>query len=162
MGDLAPSLESAVGDPVGSIKAKSAKQEPYAALPHSQSIRMLILEPGGLADPLKGRLESAAIDSAGSYEALSYVWGTSEQVDSISIRYGNNEWRVDLTASLKANLLRLRFSDNPRRLWVDQICINQFDVAERSQQVQLVTYIIAKKLVRRSYRIIRLHTILRR
>lgn len=149
MSGLAPSLESAVGNPLGSIKAKSAKQEPYAALPHGQSIRMLILE-------------SAAIDSAGSYEALSYIWGTSEQVDSISIRYGNNEWLVDLTASLNENLLRLRFSDNLRRLWVDHICINQPDVAERSQQVPLVTYIIAKKLVRRSYRIIKVHTILRR
>ena len=119
-------------EPVGSIIAKRAKQEPHAALPHSQSIRMLILEPGGLADPLKGRPESAAIDSTGSYEALSYVSGTSEQVDNISIRYGNNEWPVDLTASLIEHLLRLRFSANPRRLWVDQICINQSDVAERS------------------------------
>ena len=162
MGDLALSLEFSVGDFVGSSEANSEKGKSYAALPDGQSIRMLILEPGELADPLKGRLEPVAIDSAGSYKALSYVWGTSNQVDNICIRHGNNEWPVDLTASLKETLLRLRFSDKPRRLWVDQICINQSDVAERSQQVQLVTYIIAKKLVRRSYRIIKLHTILRR
>ena len=87
MSGLAPSLESAVGEPVGPIKAKSAKQEPHAALPHSQFIRMLILEPGDLADPFRGRLESAAIDSAGSYEALSYVSGTSDQSDNMSIQF---------------------------------------------------------------------------
>ncbi len=138
MGGLAPSLESSVGDFVGSGKANSAKGEPYAALPDGQSIRMLILEPGEIADPLKGRLEPADIDSAGSYEALSYVWGTSNQVDNITIWHENTEWPVDLTASLKETLLRLRFPDKQRRLWVDQICINQSDVAERSQQVQFM------------------------
>ena len=138
MGDLAPSLDSSVGDFVGSGKANNTKGEPYAVLPNGQSIRMLILEPGELADPLKGRLEPTDIDAAGSYEALSYVWGKSNQVDNISIRHGNNEWPVDLTASLKETLLRLRFPDKQRRLWVDQICINQSDVAERSQQVQFM------------------------
>ena len=138
MGDLAPSLKSSVGDFVGSSQANSEKERSYAALPDGQSIRMLILEPGEKADPLKGKLEPAAIDSAGSYEALSYVWGTSKQVDNISIRHGDNEWPVDLTASLKETLLQLRFPDKPRRLWVDQICINQSDVAERSQQVQFM------------------------
>ena len=138
MGDLAPSLKSSVGDFVGSSQADNKKENRYTALPDGQSIRMLILEPGEKADPLKGRLESAAIDSAGSYEALSYVWGTSKQVDNISIRHGDNEWPVDLTASLKETLLQLRFPDKPRRLWVDQICINQSDVAERSQQVQFM------------------------
>ena len=131
-------LESSLGGFVGSSQANSEKGKPYAALPDGQSIRMLILEPGEKADPLKGRLEFTAIDSAGSYEALSYVWGTSKQVDNISIRHGNNEWPVDLTASLKESLLRLRFPDKTRRLWVDQICINQSDVAERSQQVQFM------------------------
>lgn len=141
MGELAPSLESSVGDFGPSSKAKSAQGEPYIALPDGHSIRMLILEPGGLAEPLKGRLEVTGIDSAGSYEALSYVWGTSNQSGNISIRNGNNEWPVDLTASLKETLLRLRFTDRQRRLWVDQICINQSDLAERSQQVQFMNRI---------------------
>ena len=141
MGDLAPLLESSLGDYVHSSKAKSAQGEPYAALPDGHSIRMLILEPGELADTLKGRLELANIDSAGGYEALSYVWGTSNQSGNISIRNGDNEWLVDLTASLKETLLRLRFPDRERRLWVDQICINQSNLAERSQQVQFMNRI---------------------
>lgn len=141
MADLAPLLESSVGDSVRSSKANSAEGKPYAPLPDGQSIRMLILEPGELADPLKGRLEVTSIDSAGNYEALSYVWGTSNQSGNISIANGDNEWPVDLTASLKETLLRLRFTDRRRRLWVDQICINQSDVAERSQQVQFMNRI---------------------
>ena len=141
MGDLGPSVESSIGDLVWSTKANSAEGKPYAALPDGQTIRMLILEPGGLADSLKGRLEVTGIDSAGSYEALSYVWGTSNQSGNISIRNGDNEWPVDLTASLNETLLRLRFPDRERRLWVDQICINQSDLAERSQQVQFMNRI---------------------
>ena len=141
MGDLGPSVESSVGDFVRSTKANSAEGKPYAALPDGKTIRMLILEPGGLADPLKGRLEVTGIDSTGSYEALSYVWGTSNQSGNISIRNGDNEWPVDLTASLKETLLRLRFTDRERRLWVDQICINQSDLSERSQQVQFMNRI---------------------
>ena len=141
MGDLAPSPKPSIGDFVGSGKVNGAKGEPYAALPDDQSIRLLILEPGRPTDPLKGRLESVNVDSAGSYEPLSYVWGTSKLVDQISIRHGNDEWRVDLTISLKGALMRLRFPDKERRLWADQICINQFDVAERSQQVQFMNRI---------------------
>jgi Heterokaryon incompatibility protein (HET) len=141
MGDLPPSPESSVGEFIGSDEAACAQAEPYTALSDDQSIRMLILEPGELTNHLKGRLEIVNIDSAGSYETLSYVWGTSKQVDKISIRHGNSEWSVDLTASLKEALLRLRFPDKQRRLWADQICINQSDVAERSQQVQFMNRI---------------------
>lgn len=134
-------MESSVGDFIPSSKANSAEGKPYAALPDGQTIRLLVLEPGELADSLKARLEVTGIDSAGSYEALSYVWGASSQSGIISIRNGDNEWPVELTDSLKETLLRLRFPDKERRLWVDQICINQSDLAERSQQVQFMNRI---------------------
>lgn len=138
MGDSPPSPESSVGGLIGSNNAHGAQAKPYTALSDSQSIRMLILESGELTDPLKGRPEIVNIDSSRSYETLSYVWGTSKQVEKIFVRHGNNEWSVDLTASLQEALLRLRFPDKQRRLWVDQICINQSDKAERSQQVQFM------------------------
>ena len=138
MGDLPPSPESSIGGFIGSDKADCAQAEPYKALSDGQSIRMLILEPGESSDLLKGRLEIVNIDSAGSYETLSYVWGTAKRVDKIFIRHGNNEWPVDVTAGLKKALLRIRFPDKQRQLWADQICINQSDVAERSRQVQFM------------------------
>ena len=141
MGDIAPSLESSVGDFVRQSKANSGGGKPYAALPDDESIRMLILESGELLDSLKGRLELTNIDLVGSYEAVSYVWGTSNKSDNISIRNGENTWLVSLTAGLKEMLLRLRFLDRERRLWVDQICINQSDLAERSEQVQFMSRI---------------------
>jgi hypothetical protein len=66
-----------------------------------------------------------------SFEALSYVWGTTNDSTIISID-GNF---VSITKSLEAALRHLRLRDCPRSLWIDYICINQDDVEERNRQV---------------------------
>ncbi|KAG8530270.1 uncharacterized protein KY384_004771 [Bacidia gigantensis] len=138
MGDLAPSPTSSIIDVVGPSHATHPELKSYTALPDSHSIRMLVLEPGSPIDPLRGRLEIVDINSAGSYEPVSYVWGTSKLVDKIYTRHGSDDGPLRLTASLKEALVRFRLPDQERRLWADQICINQSDVAERSQQVQFM------------------------
>lgn len=56
---------------------------------------------------------------------------------------------LSITASLLSALKRHRLRDQPRRLWVDQLCINQDDLAERSQQVQFMnkTYANANRVL---------------
>ncbi|KAI9771043.1 MAG: hypothetical protein M1839_002979 [Geoglossum umbratile] len=108
----------------------------YKALP-DQSIRILTLNPGALNDPLEGRLEFFNIASPEKYEPLSYVWGDPERIYEIIC----NGSRLGITASLNDALRQLRQPDQPRRLWVDQICINQDNQAERSQQVQFMNSI---------------------
>jgi hypothetical protein len=88
-------------------------------------------------------LEAFPLDSAGSYEAVSYVWADPELPDSaykILIRDGgNNEGLLVLRGgSIFAALHQLRLPDRPRRIWADQCCINQDDSAERSQQVHFM------------------------
>jgi hypothetical protein len=112
----------------------------YEPLPEGQFIRMLILYPGALDDPLKGEIEFfniASPEKSEKYEPLSYVWGNPDRSHEI-ICAGQ---RLGLTTSLHDALRRLRQPDLPRRLWADQICINQGDKAERSQQIQFMNRI---------------------
>ncbi|CAG8942798.1 unnamed protein product [Penicillium salamii] len=118
-------------------------QYQYQPLQNNDSTRILTLNPGQHDDPLTGMLEAFPLDSAGSYEAVSYVWADPELPDSaykILIRDGGNDEKLLVLrgGSISAALHRLRLPDRPRRIWADQCCINQDDSAERSQQVHLM------------------------
>jgi hypothetical protein len=79
-----------------------------------------------------------------SFEALSYCAGDAEDTQSIQL----NGVDYNVFASLGAALSRLQTSE-PRLLWIDQVCINQSDSAERATQVQLMRdiYIAAAAVV---------------
>jgi hypothetical protein len=101
----------------------------YGPLRQTGEFRLLSLKPG------TGRiLEGEFIDYNNSYEAVSYVWGGSEQADVIYIQ-GRT---LPITMNLSLVLRDLRSSTKSRVLWIDAICINQQDVHERGQQVQLM------------------------
>lgn len=116
----------------------------YRLLSEKGTIRLLTLDPGKLNDPLRGELSIVSVASAGSYEALSYVWAGSGLPDGsaneILLRnIDNNEALLVLRgSSITAALRYLRLPDRPRRIWADQCCINQEDLVERSQQVQFM------------------------
>jgi hypothetical protein len=96
---------------------------------------MLTLSPGALDDPLEGKLELVNIASPGSYESLSYAWGKLERCHEIICagqRLGLTT-RLRITTSLHDALRRPRQPDRPRRLWADQICINQNNMTEQVQ-----------------------------
>ncbi|KAI1567340.1 endo-polygalacturonase precursor [Pyrenophora tritici-repentis] len=77
--------------------------------------------------------------------ALSYVWGLSENPDSIYI----GDCRSEVTPNLHAALLHLRDTSFARILWIDALCINQKDDDEKSGQIQLMAqiYAVAKEVV---------------
>ncbi|EJT76719.1 hypothetical protein GGTG_06635 [Gaeumannomyces tritici R3-111a-1] len=108
----------------------------YQPLPDG-TIRILTLWGGNPDDPLTGVLELVAVDEAGAYEPLSYVWGDNTLTHEI--RLPDAELRI--TSSLYHALRRLRLQTGLRRVWADQICINQSDKLERSQQVQFMNRI---------------------
>jgi hypothetical protein len=89
-------------------------------------------------------LRVVSLDDGPEYEALSYTWGPPFEDQSLQreqILLAGSETRV--TGNLFCALKRLRFSDKPRVLWVDAICINQDDISERSQQVAMMSQIYA-------------------
>jgi hypothetical protein len=108
----------------------------YPKLRYPDSIRVLELQPAvSTSSPLTGRLRSHRIEeNSCKYEALSYVWGdVSETVDLYC------EGRVmGITQNLDSALRHIRYPDRPRYLWVDAICINQSNTAERGHQVRLM------------------------
>ena len=109
----------------------------YAPLPDGPYIRILMLHRGRQSDPLRGELELFNIHKGGDYEPLSYVWGDPSRSYEIIC----NNKSLSLTASLDGALRRVRRDNRPRRIWVDQVSVNQDDVKERSQQVQFMNTI---------------------
>ena len=102
-------------------------------------IRILDLLPGKEEDDVECELRVVTL-GAEEYEAVSYVWG--DLVQGKIIKVDGIEQAV--TASLYAALLRLRNSDSKRFLWVDQLCINQWDKKEKTHQVNLMREIYKK------------------
>ncbi|KAB8278166.1 heterokaryon incompatibility protein-domain-containing protein [Aspergillus minisclerotigenes] len=70
--------------------------------------------------------------SAISYEALSYTWGSTEIVESVQM----NGKILGVTLNLYLALQHLRLQDEDRILWVDGICIDQANHKERGHQVR--------------------------
>ena len=135
-------------DPATSAPSPHEATYEYDPLPDTRSIRILTLDPS--ADPvapLTGTLTICPLDAPhASYETISYAWGTGPRSlklfilrhvadgdDAPSLR------PLAVTQSIHDALCRMRCSDGtPRRLWADQVCINQEDLAERGLQVQLM------------------------
>jgi hypothetical protein len=109
----------------------------YTPLPNGPYIRILTIFPGGLGDPLRGELELFNTDTGGDYEPVSYVWRDPSRSHEIVC----NDKTPSLTASLERALRRIGRANQPRRIWVDQLSINQDDLEERSQQVQFMNTI---------------------
>lgn len=100
-------------------------------------VRILTLLPGTEAE-LQCRLQTCLLAEAssheGGYEALSYCWETHNR----NVILDCSESSIKITKTLDCVLRALRYSDKPRRLWIDQICINQDDDKEKSQQVRIM------------------------
>ncbi|KAF2241962.1 HET-domain-containing protein, partial [Trematosphaeria pertusa] len=77
-------------------------------------------------------LEHARRSNFPDYTALSYTWGSSSDTRPIYVDGGLVEAGVNLEEALRA----LRDHTPTRVLWCDQLCINQGDDAEKSDQVQ--------------------------
>jgi hypothetical protein len=109
-------------------------------------IRLIRLYPAGNRNaPLVCDLRVASLDDNPEYSALSYCWG-----DPIFEHELVCEGKTFLiTAQLSAALRQIRLLEPDRRdlwqaLWVDQICIDQKDEHDKSQQVQLMRRIYSQ------------------
>jgi hypothetical protein len=84
----------------------------------------------------EGRKEFSGLDglisARSQYEALSYVWGPTDDVELITV--DNRHQYLSVTRNLASALRHLRGERRSRRLWIDAICINQRDLDERSSQ----------------------------
>ena len=115
----------------------------YSSLPEG-SIRLIRLLPHqDKNSPIQCQLFDCPLfdsESTYPYEALSYVWGSEEKPQSISM--DNHSFLVG--QNLHAALLHLRSRFLERILWIDAVCIDQGNLAEKGLQVQSMAKIFAK------------------
>ncbi|MCJ1288353.1 hypothetical protein MMC26_007708 [Xylographa opegraphella] len=106
----------------------------YSNLLEDETFRLLRLTNGICTDELQGQLMIHRLSDAPPYEALSYVWGDA----TINGHIKCAGKVLPITPNLTAALYRLRSTSADRLLWVDQLCINQDDLQERSKQVSMM------------------------
>ena len=112
------------------------KIDPYRYSPlYGDQIRLLHLFAGLFHDELTTTLEHVDLKQQPNYEALSYTWGTSFKDCHVSCKTDTGIKKIAITKNLEAALRRLRSVEQTRVIWIDQVCINQDDVKERSSQV---------------------------
>ena len=112
--------------------------------PQKRESRLLILHPAfAQNDEIVCNLSHASFDDelkVPKYEALSYEWGTTPPSYNLIL----NGTPFSIRENLYTALISLRKPREERVLWIDAICINQKDMAERSQQVQIMHLIYSK------------------
>lgn len=109
------------------------------------SIRLLRLLPSEKDQkPLRCELFEYPLQNSSKsshpYEALSYVWGSEDKPETITI----NDHSLNITQNLYTALLHLRDHACSRIIWVDAICIDQADEKEKGHQIQFMAAIFAK------------------
>ncbi|TLD19131.1 hypothetical protein PspLS_09816 [Pyricularia sp. CBS 133598] len=118
-----------------------AKYEYRPLDPSGTEIRLLRLFPAADADsPLQSALLHVDLASKPCYEALSYAWGEPVFVQEVNIKGAGF---IRITENLSLALRRLRLKTEARTLWVDAVCIDQADTAERGHQVTLMQAIFS-------------------
>lgn len=106
-----------------------------------RTIRLLNIEPGYTGSPLCCTLRERSLDDASApYYALSYCWGTGSSPIEITC----NSQPLLVTPNLHAVLLEYRRRGVNTPLWVDAVCINQFNVTERTSQVRMMKTIYSQ------------------
>jgi hypothetical protein len=115
----------------------SANQYPYKPLdPGRNEIRLLRLcEPFEVNDPISCTISHVSLDLNPKYEALSYTWCDRAGDAQLNKKVLLGGHIVSVTWNLEAALRKLLRGDEERVFWIDALCINQTDVAERNEQV---------------------------
>lgn len=137
-------------DPADCSASRPLREYTYAPITGPGTTRVLVLHPArNESDALSGTLCSLELPAGSAeravddpprslsqpYEALSYVWGEHLVTETITL---DDDSILHLTPSIADALRRVRLPETTRAVWADQICVNQRDKSERSQQVKLM------------------------
>ncbi|EME40241.1 hypothetical protein DOTSEDRAFT_108565, partial [Dothistroma septosporum NZE10] len=111
----------------------------YTQLPLSANeIRLLTIAPAAArSDPIICTLHETRLSSStpNSFETISYTWGDASLSGDILV----NGEALRIPASAVAAIRNVRTLDRERVVWIDSVCINQNDLAERGEQVTLMS-----------------------
>lgn len=100
----------------------------YSVLPE-RGIRLLTIHPGSSSDRIKCDILMATLtDLPPFYCALSHVWGSGLEVESILL----NGEEFYVRKNMAETLCCLRRAEQHVTFWVDALCINQDDEDEKN------------------------------
>jgi hypothetical protein len=108
----------------------------HVLLPEMREIRILVLHPGLQGTAIEISVYRLDLDDPDRwrYAALSYTWGDPTITKQILVE-GES---FNVTTNLFGALQHVRSTEEAITIWVDAICINQGDNAEKSGQVALM------------------------
>lgn len=131
-----------------SISLSTTAKQLYDSLPveaETRCIRLLDLDapksrekrskemPSSLS--LTGNLRVVSLDASPVFVSLSYVWG---EIASPAHTVCCQGCELEITANCHEALTHIRKLFGPVAIWVDSICINQQDNAEKASQIPLM------------------------
>ncbi|OAL05488.1 hypothetical protein IQ06DRAFT_265614, partial [Phaeosphaeriaceae sp. SRC1lsM3a] len=105
--------------------------------PKIKQIRYVAVDPGFGDEPISCFLgyvnlrRKRKFSRKLQYQAVSYFWGSIDDTVEITLRCAKRK----VTRNLEALLRAFRLRNTHRILWIDAICINQADAAEKTHQV---------------------------
>lgn len=106
-----------------------------------EDTRIVTILPGTFNDPIKCKLETVRLEeqpgTSSIEEALSYVCGDPKSLSPITL----DGRSISITTNLESALRYLRYKDQPRKMWIDALSINQADNNEKSNQIALMRQI---------------------
>jgi hypothetical protein len=106
---------------------------------NGNEFRILTLHAGRRKEQLKCTLRKAVLTQGNipPYETISYTWGSARSRDPVLI----NDRCLNVPVNTARALRCVRSSTEDRHLWIDFLCINQYDIGERSAQVAVMAKI---------------------
>jgi hypothetical protein len=101
----------------------------------SKEIRLVDLQPAqNRRDPIHCKIRHVKLNAPGEFIALSYAWGDTMNKRPIFV----NGRKLLITRNLEQFFRETHVSENEQTFWIDAVCINQNNLAERSSQVQIM------------------------
>lgn len=124
-------------------------QYQYEPLMAGNAVRILNLKPANdFLSPLRGFItqeqpEFGSIPDGCEYSAVSYTWGDPTPHHELLIGLDTQWTSLPITKSADLLLRYLRDANKTTSLWIDSVCLNQRDQAEKDQQIPLMGQIYA-------------------
>lgn len=110
--------------------------------PGERTIRVLRLDPNGGSTDRRvfGCLKETSLDDPVPYSALSYRWGADPPHIPVALSTGN----INITTNGYAALVELYKQGREVNVWIDAICINQSNKAEKAVQVAMMDQVYSR------------------
>src|SRR6266487_217939 len=108
----------------------------------SKDIRLLQLRRKPQRVEYKLIVEPCGPTSSVPYEAISYRWDSPNRTQTVEV----DGAQLSVTSAVYSILHELSPSSGTRHIWIDSVCINQEDTAEKEKQIPLMTRIYSNAM----------------